>query len=326
MAKRSSGSGETRTTKTTRRRKRQHEPNSRGLTPGQTARETPPAKILELRQIVEGDGGRVLAEYRDPLGGHWQLLAVLPVDLVKPTPYQRDLSDAHVTRLAERIDQLDRFLDPLVTYRAGDAEYWTPNGHHRLAAMRSLGARSIAALVLPDEEIAYKILALNTEKAHNVREKSLEVVRMARALADLDPRPEKEFAVGFEDPTFLTLGLCYEQRGRFSGGAYQPALKRIDKFSSAALPRALAARQQRAEKLLELDDAVAECVKQLRERGFVSPYLKAFVLARINPMRFQRGARVDFDETIDKMIASAQRFKPDKIKAEQLARAAGPPE
>ena len=36
---------------------------------------------------------------------------------------------------------------------------------------------------MPDPQVAFKILALNTEKAHNLREKSLETIRMARALA-----------------------------------------------------------------------------------------------------------------------------------------------
>jgi ParB family chromosome partitioning protein len=265
----------------------------------------------------------VLRVYRDPLGGRWQIFAALPLDAVEPTPYQRDLSEAHVVRLSERIDQLDRFLDPVIAYRAGEGRYWTPNGHHRIAALRRLEASAVVALVLPDQEIAYKILALNTEKAHNLREKSLEVIRMARTLAELDPRPEQEFAVEFEDPTFLTLGLCYEKRGRFSGGAYQPVLKRIDRFLSGSLSRALAVREQRAGKLLELDDAVSEAVAALKARGLESPYLKAFVVSRINPLAFKRGAAAEFDETVDRMLASAKRFDPAKIKPEQLARAAG---
>ena len=49
-------------------------------------------------------------------------------------------------------------------------------------------------------------------------------------------------------------------------------------------------------------------MKGLKERGFESPYLRAFVVARINPLRFQRGAKADVDETIETMLASARRF------------------
>jgi len=313
--------------KKTRRKKAAPEPASRGLTPAQTVQGAVPARIEELRGAVEGDGGRVLAAYRDPLGGKWGLLAVLSIDQVEPTPYQRDLSEPHVARLAERIDQIDRYLDPIIAYRKDARRYWTPNGHHRTAAMQRLGAKAITALVLPDEEIAFKILALNTEKAHVLREKALEVLRMARALAELDPRPEREFSVEFEDPVFLTLGLCYEQRGRFPGSVYQPVLRRVEGFLGQALPKALETRTARAAQLLELDDEVARVVAELKERGLDSPYLKAFVVARINPLRFQRGAeQADFDDTIGKMLAKAKKFDAGKVSPDHVSRAGGPPE
>ena len=83
------------------------------------------------------------------------------------------------------IETLGRFLDPIVAIRHDDA-YWTPNGNHRLQAMRKLGAKTVVALLVPDAEVAFKILALNTEKAHNLKEKSLETIRMERALAERD--------------------------------------------------------------------------------------------------------------------------------------------
>ncbi len=319
------GKGKTKGTRT-RRGKKAAEPGSRGLTPAQIASEAAPSRISDLIRTVEADGGRALGAYRDPIGGNWQILAALPIDRVVPTPFQRDLSEPHVTRLADVIGRLERYLDPVVTVRTKEGLYWTPNGHHRTAAVKSLGGRSIVALVLPDEEIAYRILALNTEKAHNLREKSLEVIRMARDLAAADPRPEKEFSLEFEEPAFLTLGLCYEEKGRFSGSVYHPVLKRVDEFMSVALAKALERRRERAGKLLELDAVVAEAVKGLKERGFESPYLKAFVVARVNPLRFQRGAKAAFEPTLEKMIGSARRFDASKIRADQLARTSGAPE
>ena len=101
-----------------------------------------------------------------------------------------------------------------------DGAYWTPNGNHRLQAMRKLGARTVTALLVPDPDVAFKILALNTEKAHNLKEKSLETIRMQRALADSAPaRHERELAFEFDQPSFLTLGAAYtpisiDHRGR----------------------------------------------------------------------------------------------------------------
>ena len=314
------------TTKGTRKKKQPEVPAaSRGLEARRLAGVAPPASVETLARTIVDDGGSVLATYRDPLGSHWQILAALPLDRVEPTPFQRDLSETHVARLAGAIDKLDRFLDPIVAVPAGGGIYWSPNGYHRLGAMRQLGARSIVALVVPEPEVAHRILLLNTEKAHNLRERALEVVRLAEALAALDDRPEKEFAIEFEEAALVTLGLCYQQNGRFSGGAYHPVLKRCDKFLATKLPKALETRRERADKLLQLNEAVNDAVKQLKDRGMESPYLKAFVVARVNPLRFQRKPTADFDETIDKMLASARRFDAGRVRTDQVARTGGAP-
>ncbi len=310
------------------RKKAKAAPEPRGLTPKQVGSEHTPAAIERLMELVVDDGGSVIGAYREPLGGQWQLLAALPIDRVAPTPYQRDLSEPHVARLAVAIDKLGRFMDPLITVRTDEGQYWTPNGNHRLAAMRTLGAKSVVALVVPEPEVAHRILVLNTEKAHNVRERALEVIRLAEALAALDDRPERSYQTEFEEPSLLTLGCCYQENGRFSGGAYHPILKRMETFLPQKLSNALVIRRERAGKLLELDRAVAEAVSGLKARGFDSPYLKAFVLARINPLRFtlKRGQKADFDETLAKMIGSATRFDAGKIRQDQVARASGPPD
>jgi ParB family chromosome partitioning protein len=285
----------------------------------------PPASVETLARTIEDDGGSALAMYRDPIGSNWQIFAALPLDTVDPTPYQRDLSEAHVGRVANAIDKLDRYLDPIIAVPAGGGKYWSPNGYHRLGAMRQLGAKSIVALVVPEPEVAHRILLLNTEKAHNLRERALEVARLAEALAAMDDRPEREFETEFEEAALVTLGLCYQVNGRFSGGAYHPILKRCDKFLASKLPNALATRRERAEQLLELNELVNEAVKAMKGRGLESPYLKAFVVARLNPLRFQRKPTADFDETIGKMIASARRFDSSKVRADQVARSGGPP-
>ena len=285
-----------------------------------------PAAVESLRRQIAKDGGAVLATYRDPLGGKWQVLAALPVEAVEPTPFQRDLSETHVDKLSVAIDKLDRFLDPIVAVPAGDAGmYWSPNGYHRLGAMKQLGAKAITALVVPEPDVAHKILALNTEKAHNLREKSLEVSRLAASLAELDGGPEKNFAAEFEEAAFITLGLCYQENGRFSGGAYHPILKRIDVFLGDKLPKALEIRKDRAARLLELNEAVNEAVKGLKAKGLESPYLKAFVVSRVNHLRWVKEKHPDFDDTLNTILKAARRFNPANVKADQVAKSGGTP-
>jgi ParB family chromosome partitioning protein len=296
------------------------------LLPGQLRLDSVPEELRALAAQVEADGGAVLSAYREPLGGHSLLFAALPVEKVEPTSYQRDVSDAHVLKLTRAMDKTRRYLDPIIAVREPDG-FRTPNGGHRLTALKELGAKAILALIVPEREVAYQILALNIEKAHNLREKSLEVMRMYRDLARLDgSRKESEFALEFEEPSLVTLGFAYEQKGRFSGGAYAPALKKVDQYFEQPLSQTLAVREARAVKVLALDEAVGEAVEKLKARGLTSPYLKAFVVARINPLRFIKGAPPSFDELMETMTKRARGMDPGRIKSEDLARSSGPPE
>jgi ParB family chromosome partitioning protein len=279
-------------------------------------------ELLDLTSAVKGDAGAVLGIYRDPFGATPVLVVALPIDKVEPTPYQRDPSETHVKKLMTVIEKVGRFLDPLVLIRQDDA-YWTPNGNHRLQAMKKLGAKSIIGLLVPEPEVAFKILALNTEKAHNVKEKSLETIRMARALAARRDAVETDFAFEFEQAQFLTLGAAYENRKSLSGGAYTSVLRRIDSFLDESMAKALKERERRGGKVLSLDDAVSKVVEALKAKGLTSPYLKPFVVARVNPIRFSKSTEFDFDEVIDKMTASAKKFNVEKIKQEDVAKAGG---
>jgi ParB family chromosome partitioning protein len=302
-------------------RRKKQAAGSIGLSPAETGTDTGAADVLA--PLVKGDGGVVLGTYRDPFGGNPVLIVSLPIDRVEPTPYQRDPSDAHVKRLMKVIETLKRFLDPLIVIRH-DGRYWTPNGNHRLQAMRRLGAKAVVALLVPEEDVAYQILALNTEKAHNLREKSLETIRMARALADEVRDTEEAFAFQFEQPSYLTLGVAYESRPRLSGAVYQSVLRRIDAFLDMPLSKAIRERERRARLVLTIDDRVTTIVDKLKARGLTSPYLRPFVVARINPIRFSKATTFDFDEVLEKMSASAGKFNIDRVKSEDVTRAAGP--
>ena len=316
----------------TPRKRRKLAGKSIGLTAKELLETASPSAVQELQQLIDKDGGKVLAIYREPFGGQWLVLAAWPIDQVAPTPYQRNLSDPHERKLEGVIAKLGRFLDPIIVVRKevkdSAIRYWTPNGNHRLSALRTLGGKSITALVVPDPSAAYQILALNTEKAHNLRERALEVVKMYRELAMLDDATEETYALEFEEAALITLGLCYLERPRFSGGAYHPILRRADAFLNKRLRDALEIRQQRANAVMRIDDVVVEKVEALKSRGLTSPYLKSFVVARLNPTRFRPkdAAPLGFDEVIDRMTKAASKLNVDKVKMEDLAKSGGAPE
>ncbi|HXF81684.1 MAG TPA: ParB/RepB/Spo0J family partition protein [bacterium] len=288
-----------------------------------------PAAVERLAAQVESDRGQVLAIFQEPVGGHWQIVALLPIDAVAPTPYQRDLSRAHAKRLQEVIKKIDRFVDPIVVVSPEPGQYWTPNGHHRLAALRALKATQVPAILIPDASAAYQILALNTEKAHTLKEKSLEVIRMYRALAERAPRDtEEDYAFQFESAHYITLGLLYEQNARFAGGAFAPILRRVDKFLKLPLPKGLEERQRRAALVRDADEALTDVVRRLRARGLRHPYVKNFVLARATPLTRARKTLPSFEVAFRKLTENLRAFDVTKVRYEDVARSAlmaGPP-
>jgi len=283
----------------------------------------PPKAVAALLAQVDADGGRVLAVYREPVGGHWQVFCLLPLASVAPTPYQRDLSPTHAKRLTEVVKKIDRFVDPIVVVSREPGVYWTPNGHHRRTALEKLKAEWVPAILVPEPEVAFQILALNTEKAHNLKEKSLEVIRMYRGLAREQPRTSEEhWSFQFEAPHFVTLGVLYEENRRFAGGAFAPILKRVDKFLKGSLASTLGEREERAAKVKAADEALGKATAALKKRGINHPYVKNYVLARTSPLTRARKTLPSFDQTFSRLVAAIEGFDVTKVNYQDVQRAA----
>jgi ParB family chromosome partitioning protein len=285
--------------------------------------EEPSKQAAALAEQVEKDGGHALAIYREPVGDHWQIFCLLPMSKVEPTPYQRDLSPAHVKRLQDVVKKIDRFVDPIVVMSMKPGLYWTPNGNHRRAVLEKLKSKWVPAILVPEHEVAFQILALNTEKAHNLKEKSLEVIRMYRGLIKEEPDSgEEAYAFQFESPHFITLGLLYEENKRFAGGAFAPILRRVDKFLKGHFPRTIKEREERAEFVRAADEALGAVVVKIKKRGINHPYVKNFVLARTTPLTRQRKTLPSFEQTFKKLVDNLEAFDAGKVRYEDIQRSA----
>lgn len=283
----------------------------------------PSREAQALAAQVERDHGRVLAVYQDPVGEHWHLFCLLPRDRVEASPYQRDLSPTHVKRLAEAVKRLDRFVDPVVVVSPRPGVYWTPNGNHRRAVLDKLKADYVPAILVTEPGVSYDVLALNTEKAHNLKERSLEVIRMYRALAEAQPSTtEEDWAFQFESAHLVTLGLLYEENKRFAGGAFAPILRRVDTFLKVRLPKGLEERQARAAMVRACDAALAGAVAKLKKRGIHHPYVKNYVLARTTPLTKARKTLPSFEVTFRKLQAAIEGFDVSKVRYDDIQRVA----
>ncbi len=298
----------------------------RGLSAEEVALDIAASEVATLVDDVREAGGAPIGAYREPLSGKPVLVASLPIKSVEPTPFQRDLSPTHTKRLAQKIEESGSFLDPIIVVRGAEGGFWTPNGRHRLASARVLGLRQITALISPDEDLAFRILALNTEKAHNLKDRSLEVIRMAQALAVRNKRAkETDYTAEFEAPELLTLGLVYLENGRFAGGAYSPFLRKVDRFRDKTLSASLKERAGFAARLLAIDVEVKRIIAELQERGFRTPYLRNYVVARINPVRFHRAKKGETEPpmpmaaALTRMAAAAKKFDTQAVRESEVA-------
>jgi ParB family transcriptional regulator, chromosome partitioning protein len=286
--------------------------------------EQEPSKVARaLAEQVARDGGHVLAIYQEPVGEHWQLFCLLPRAKVVASPYQRDVSPTHVKRLTEAVKRIDRFIDPIVVVSPESGVYWTPNGNHRRTTLDKLKAEHVPAIVVAEPEVAFQVLPLNTEKAHNLKEKSLEVIRMYRALAEQQPSSsEDDWALQFESAHFITLGLLYEQNKRFAGGAFAPILRRVDKFLKGTVRRGLPERTERAELVRAADETLAQVVAKVRKRGINHPYVKNYLLARTTPLTRARKTLPSFEQTFRKLRDNLEEFDVTKVRYDEIQRSA----
>ena len=286
--------------------------------------DTQPSKAtLALAEQIARDGGHVLAVYQEPVGEHWQIFCLLPREKVEASPYQRDVSPTHVKRLTEAVKRLDRFVDPIVVVSPQAGAYWTPNGNHRRVALDKLKADLVPAIVVAEPDVAFQVLALNTEKAHNLKEKSLEVIRMYRGAADERPTStEEDWAFQFESAHFITLGLLYEHNKRFAGGAFAPILRRVDKFLKVSLRKGLAERQERADLVRAVDEALGKVVDRIKKRGIRHPYVKNYVLARTTPLTRARKTLPSFEQTFRKLRDNLDDFDVSKVRYDEIQRSA----
>jgi ParB family chromosome partitioning protein len=129
----------------------------------------------------------------------------------------------------------------------------------------------------------------------------------------------------FESAELLTFGIVYERSSRFAAGAYSSFLKKVDRFSERTLGASLREREGFASRLLQIEAQTKRIIQTLQKRGFKSPYLRNYVVARINPVRFHKSKKGDsrppmpLAQALTRMAAAARNFKLESVSNTDLA-------
>ena len=77
--------------------------------------------------------------------------------------------------------------------------------------------------------------------------------------------------------------------------------------------------------MLAIDAQTKRIIESLQARGFKSPYLRNYVVARINPVRFHKAKKGDtkppmpLAQALTRMAAAAKNFKIESVSSADLA-------
>jgi ParB family chromosome partitioning protein len=168
-----------------RRRPRKAKPGTKGLGPAECQLEQPTGAAADAAEAIAKASGCVVGRTRSrsaDIRSCFRFCRSMP----SSPSLSKEICPMLITNGPLTSSTKPGVFSTRSSLVAPKGGFWIPNGRHRLEAMRRLGAKSITALVVADREVAWQILALNTEKAHNLKERSLEVIRIYRGLVDED--------------------------------------------------------------------------------------------------------------------------------------------
>ena len=125
------------------------------------------------------------------------------------------------------IPKVGRFLDPVIAVPDGDT-FISPNGMHRLSALgaarREDGRRARDARAR--DRVPHP-RAQHREGAQPQGQGARGHPHGARDRRRRTTRSETDVAFELEQPSLVTIGVCYEKNPRFSGGAYNSVVTQV---------------------------------------------------------------------------------------------------
>ena len=243
-------------------------------------------------------------DYTDPYSGETFPIIKAKIKDIKPSPFQRDISNTLVDSLVRSIEDIGGFLSILVL-SSNNGNLYAIDGQHRLKALQNVvdDESEVLGILVPwDLKFIYNF-KYNIERGPNIKDKSKQVYKMYTSLLEENENIiEKSMSYAFEKAYYMTAGIILmEEDGRFSPGVYYRLCEKIDWFLEEPLKDAIEERRKRAKKLMKLNEVVN---KRYKELGLNNTMLKQLIVTRALQNIYGERARFydDFYETIDKLI------------------------
>jgi ParB family chromosome partitioning protein len=259
--------------------------------------------------------GEDIITYKEPISGKTLEFKILKIDEIDIHSYERSISEEHLRKLMTAISKVGVYLDPITVFKDKSGKYYVLNGQHRLLAMKKLGFEEIPAIIFDDPEIAKNIIALNTEKAPDIRDMAKESKTIYMEYVENFPDEPESVAGRYIEAYYVTCGFAYEKMERFGGSVFESLMKKVDLFTEERFADAVKMREERAERLITLYQKIIELEKQLKEQDIWHPFIRKEIFSHINPYKRLRVIPDTFDEVVDKLMTNLENLDVESFRA-----------
>lgn len=253
-------------------------------------------------------------KYKEPISNKELEFAILNIDDIQIHGYERAVSEEHLKKLMEAISKVGVYIDPITVFKDPKGKYFVLNGQHRLLAMKRLGYKQISSIIFDDPEIAKNIIALNTEKAPDIRDMARESKAIYMEYLQTTPQEPENIVSKYLEAYYVTCGFAYEKMEKFGGSVLETLMRKVDLFLEQPLKEASRIREKRAEKLIDIYTRIIELEQKLKEQDIWHPFIRKEIFSHINPYKRLRIIPDDFDQVVEKLLYNLKNFDLDSFK------------
>ena len=253
-------------------------------------------------------GEQIITRYEEPISSKKLVFTILNIDDIQIHDYERTISEEHLKKLMAAISKTGVYIDPITVFKDNRGKYFVLNGQHRLLAMKRLGYEQIPCIIFDDPEIAKNIIALNTEKAPDIRDMAKESKSIYMEYLENYPQEPETIAGKYIEAYYVTCGFAYEKMEKFGGSVLETLMRKVDLFTEHPLKQAVKIRQKRADKLIQIYNKIIEVEQELKEKDIWHPFIRKEIFSHINPYKRLRVIPDDFDQVIEKLVYNLENF------------------
>ena len=249
-------------------------------------------------------------KFKDPVAGVKLTFALLSVEQLVESPFQRRLSQGHVQRILANSGR--GFFRPLLVVPtkdndAEDEKFVVVDGQHSLAALRQLcpSSAQIPCIILPPGYEHYALL-YNVEKADNLQDRCTKAYRLMQDFVRTCPQEPERILEPYINakPHLLTLAFAAEEQQATGLSVVEFVIQRLDNWLDMSLKDACGVRRMYGSQVALLINTVNEVAKAFDVSDY---HARAMIVTKAAKSLWgNRPPDISFTDAINALIETIQ--------------------